>query len=879
MGEDDKTQAHVALTKDTMVGHYRIVEKIGAGGMGEVYLAQDTKLNRKVALKFLPPHLCQDEDCRKRFTREAQAAAGLDHPNIAGIHEVGEYAGRPFYSMQVIEGQSLREIVKGEDLSVERILEIAVQICEGLQAAHSKGIIHRDIKPSNILIDVHGRVRIVDFGLAAIRGSEHLTKTGSTLGTIGYMSPEQVHGKEIDHRSDLFSLGVVLYELITRQNPFKRDSEAATLKAVSDDTPEPLARFKSSLPAGLQAIIDKALDKDVKTRYQHADGMLSDLLRLKQDFAGTGASGAASRSRVRLGMAIALTVATMAVLVVVILLITEDKPPIVQPPEYTKLTSTGDIRMSKLSPDGEFYAYARKMENGQRKVYVADIAGEKPIEVFESGDLHHLSWSADGSELLIQIPEKAGGTAYIVPRLGGSPRRYSVPDINTCWTADASNIVSVQGDKGRLFFIDTRTRDTSSVAVEGLEGFKRIHDCSPDGRWILVNTHTVADGARLLAVSTDGSQTRQVFLGVTIGAAWGTGGDFVYAAAWDFGGFEMIRIAFDPESGETADQPITISDDLGQLGGFSLSADGRRMLCRRGTISVDLWRVELDPNGDPEAPEMTRLTRTTLVNYHPSISPDGKRLAFGSLTDEGAHLYIMPSEGGERKQITFSDLYNDLPAWSPDGRQLSYFSVREREGKDVLWSLIDLSDESVRQFPVYDTDCTDANAAVIREWYPGDLIAISGCGQLLFLNAHTGERVLLPHLPTEGQMRTAHYSPDGSSLAVHWDRDDEQSDGIWIIPLEDEPVRFVTGIDAHVIGWSPDADWIYFWQGPDNEAYEIKRVKIESGDIQLLAILAIEPHWAPPWLGLAPDATWMVITVMEQPFDLWLVENFDLYVE
>jgi len=231
--DNDRTQTYVVLTKGTMVSHYRIVEKIGAGGMGEVYLAEDTKLNRKVALKFLPPHLCQDDDCRKRFTREAQAAAGLDHPNIIHVYEVSEFKGRPFFSMQIVEGQSLRDVIAGRDLPIERILQIALQICEGLQAAHDKGIIHRDIKPSNILIDGHGRVRIVDFGLAAIGGSEHLTKTGSTLGTIGYMSPEQVRGQEVDHRSDLFSLGVVLYELIAKLNPFKRDSEAATLAAVS----------------------------------------------------------------------------------------------------------------------------------------------------------------------------------------------------------------------------------------------------------------------------------------------------------------------------------------------------------------------------------------------------------------------------------------------------------------------------------------------------------------------------------------------------------------------------------------------------------------------------------------------------------------------
>ena len=279
---DDRTKSHFILTAGTMVSHYRIIEKIGAGGMGEVYLVQDTKLNRKLALKFLPLHLCESEDCRKRFTREAQAAAALDHPNIAAIHEVGDFNGRPYYAMQIVEGQSLKEIIAGKDLQIERILEIVVQVCEGLQAAHEKGIIHRDIKPSNILIDSHERARIVDFGLASMRGSEQLTKTGSTLGTIGYMPPEQVRGKDVDQRSDLFSLGVVLYELITKLNPFKRDTETATLRAVCEEIPEPLARYKSGLPDEMQAIINKALDKDLKTRYQHADDLLADLMRMKR---------------------------------------------------------------------------------------------------------------------------------------------------------------------------------------------------------------------------------------------------------------------------------------------------------------------------------------------------------------------------------------------------------------------------------------------------------------------------------------------------------------------------------------------------------------------------------------------------------------------
>jgi len=281
--DDDKTQAMKVLSKGTVIGHYCIVEKIGAGGMGEVYLAEDTSLNRKVALKFLSSHLCQVADCRARFKREAQAAAKLDHPNIVTVYEVGEFQGRPFFAMQHIEGRSLKDHASNHELSIQQILEIGIQIAEGLQAAHEQGVTHRDIKPANVLIDTHGRARILDFGLASVAGTDHLTKTGSTLGTVGYMSPEQVRGEQVDHRTDIFSLGVVLYELITGRQPFKGDNDAATSRNIIDHEPEPIARYKSGANAELQRVISNALDKDTATRYQHADDLATDLKRLVND--------------------------------------------------------------------------------------------------------------------------------------------------------------------------------------------------------------------------------------------------------------------------------------------------------------------------------------------------------------------------------------------------------------------------------------------------------------------------------------------------------------------------------------------------------------------------------------------------------------------
>jgi eukaryotic-like serine/threonine-protein kinase len=279
--DDDKTKAVTVLSKGTVINHYRIVEKIGAGGMGEVYLAEDTELNRKVALKFLSPHLCQDADCRARFKREAQAAAKLNHPNIVTIYEVSEFNGRPFIAMELVEGLPLSELIKQGDCPLDKVIDLSLQICEGLQEAHKAGITHRDIKPANILVGQSERAKLVDFGLASVAGADKLTKEGSTLGTLGYMSPEQVQGKATDHRSDLFSLGVVLYELISCKSPFKAETPAATMNAIARQTPEPLARFKSGVPDELQRIVSKLLQKDPTLRYQTAADVISDLMALK----------------------------------------------------------------------------------------------------------------------------------------------------------------------------------------------------------------------------------------------------------------------------------------------------------------------------------------------------------------------------------------------------------------------------------------------------------------------------------------------------------------------------------------------------------------------------------------------------------------------
>jgi len=669
--------------------HYKITDKLGEGGMGVVYKAEDTKLERTVALKFLSLASIGDEE-KKRFKREAKAAASLNHPNIATVFAIDEADDQTFIAMEYIEGQSLEQMVGahgGVPLRSDDAIDYATQIAAGLQAAHEKGIVHRDIKSANIMVTDKGVVKIMDFGLAKLTNRSKMTQLGTTLGTISYMSPEQAQGRKVDHRSDIWSLGVVLYEMISGQMPFKGDYEQAVIYSILHEEPEPLTALRSGVPIALDGILAKALAKDPKTRYQHVDELPADLQGLETASLNRSRVSTVSQpfesSKVSKGSRLPWIISGISVVALVTTLIFsnlfDDQPnsdtmrvnlTAFTAPNQSLLRT--DVQALALSPDGNNLVYTVN-EEGQTLLYmrslndfaVAPLKGTANARApFFSPDGQWIGFVADGKLKKVSV---SGGAVQTLCDATGFRGASWGPDNTIVLSPEFnSGLMAISADGGPL-------RQVSVLDSTQHERTHRWPQILPGGRWVLYtigdpdNPNSYVD-ARLALQSLEtgekhllnvrGEMARYVEPGFLVIARNGS----------------LLAAPFSMKTYATTQSPLVVVDNVDGDGGsgisyFSISNNGR-LVYISGVRNKELKLIWVDKQGMVEP-----LPLQNAAYESPRFSPDGKRLAVtvAQPNDSNSDIWIYSLTSRSFNRFTFGKSMRN-PAWSPDGRLLYFIS-------------------------------------------------------------------------------------------------------------------------------------------------------------------------------------------------------------
>ena len=883
------------------IAHYEVLEQIGSGGMGEVYLARDTGLGRKVALKLLPSSLTADPQLRARFFREAQLASALDHPNICTIHEVGQSSSLPFIAMQYVEGRNLKQLIGSRPLKLDALLSISLQAADALAAAHDQGIIHRDIKSNNIIITPRGQVKVLDFGLAKLadlaggeagRTQSELTRTGVVLGTPNYMSPEQARGERVDHRSDIFSLGVVIYEMASGDVPFDRKSQAETMNAVINELHVPVVEINKDVPAGLSAAIDRALSKDPADRYQTMGEMLSNLRQVGRDVGLLGSSDSQGTviPYVPLGRPTAqrwiwaITSLGLALLVGLGLwfYVLPPRPQAPQPPlQTTPLTSYVGMEFTPaFSPDGKQVAFVWNGEKGDNyDIYV---------KLVEAGTPHRLTthpaedtfptWSPDGSHIAFRRHTNETDAIYLIPSLSGTERKLAdlfprllgsaVAGDGMAYSVDGKFLAvpdkSSAGEPFSIVLISTETgekRQLSSPPAESIGD--NTPAFAPDGRQLAFSRMSGQGVEDIYLVAAEGGEPRQLTFD----------NRFITDLNWTADGREIVFIS--DRGGDTGLWRVSASGGTPErlmtavgynITRLSISRQGHRLAYSQMFIDSNIWRVELaGTKRKVSAPTM--LISSSKPDYAPQYAPDGKRITFRSDRSGSSEIWASEADGSSPVKLTnFGGPHAGAPCWSPDGKQIA-FDARPEGNADIFV----ISAEGGRPRRLTEDPAEEIAPSWSRDgrWiYFGS--NRSGSMQIWKMPAAGGEAQPV----TKGGGSTAYES--GQFLFYTKARNVA---GIWRVPVEGGEETLV--LDTHKAGywsaWTVVEQGIYFLTAEKMDRPAIEFFSFTTGRVIEVAALAKPFRVAtnPEGLSVSPDGRWILYTQEDQrDVDLMLVENF-----
>lgn len=694
------------LVAGTVIDHFEILSLLGAGGMGEVYRARDQQLGREVAIKLLPAGLCLNRERQRRFEQEARAAAALSHPNILAIHQLGWYEHQPYIVAELLEGQTLREALKYGALPLPKVIDYGLQIAQGLAVAHDKGIIHRDLKPENIFVTKTGQVKILDFGLAKLRaGADEETRTsaateaGVVLGTLPYMSPEQVRGQIIDQRSDMFSLGAILYEILTTRRAFEGKTAADLAAAVLHEEPKPLRELAPSVPWELERVIVRCLRKDPDRRLRSMADLAVALEELKEE-SDSGNLAGAPLPRLKKRSGIVLISATVTVIVAIVLALgIWNRTHQSQPTAFHVVPITtypGFEKDPSLSPDGTQIAFSWNGPAQQKfHIYVKAIGPGPPLQLTNSAaNDSSPAWSPDAGSIAFLRDLGAGRYGVIlIPALGGPERNLSEILISEMglsgpylsWTPDSRSLVLAHQPRAdlpaALFLLDVQSGEKRPITLPpgGVLG-DGCAAVSPDGQTLaFCRCAQVGDWLTdlyLVPLATSAAQGREVrqlssdHYRIT-GLTWNRqGSDLIFSSDQPGETAALWRVPVPNRSGKPA---VALQVGTGMWPTIARRAT-RLAFLRMVQGSQNIWRLGLR-DGGRAVEKPTPLIASTRSDFAPRYSPDGKRIAFESSRGGSLQIWSCDNQGENCLQLTsMNSEFTGTPSWSPDGGKLAFYS-------------------------------------------------------------------------------------------------------------------------------------------------------------------------------------------------------------
>ena len=776
------------------IAHYRILEKLGEGGMGVVYKARDTHLDRVVAIKLLPPEKTADPERKRRFVQEAKAASALNHPHIVTVHDVASDHGVDFIVMECVSGRTLGQAIGRKGLKLPDTLKYGAQIADALAAAHGAGIVHRDLKPGNVMVTDSGLVKVLDFGLAKLTEAapefattmtrQPETEEGTIVGTVAYMSPEQAEGKKVDARSDIFSFGSVLYEMATGRRAFSGATKLATQSAILHEEPPPL--LEDAAPPELEKIIARCLRKDPDRRIQHMVDVKLALEDLKEESDSGKLLAAAPRRRRVIPWVIAGPAAIVLCATAAVLWVLREPNPFGAPVLTQLTTDTGLTIDPALSPDGKLLAYASdRSENGNLDIWVRQIGGGEPIRLTQDpADEREPAFSPDGT-LIAFRSEREGGGIYVVSALGGAARKIAPEGRRPRFSPDGSQIAYWSGEisGGASFSIHGYCRVFVVASAGGVPRQVRpdflaaaYPEWSPDGQhllflgnrdeklpvdesidwWVtpLDQGPAIATGAFKATRTQNLTGPLLVYPWALIAPVWETRRDSLIFSARSGDSRNLWRIGISSTTWKVIGLPerLTSSSAIEESPSVtSIGAGSMKIAFTSLTENSDIWSLPLEADTGKVTGQLRQLTRDSAADFHAALSPDSRKMAFVSARSGNQEIWIKDLDTGEDAALTASRVDKYGVKFSPDALKVSFATHR-----DDKWNIY-VVPASGGAAEIICEDCGQATG-----WSPDGkyLLGNSGGGHLFLVEVASRRRIDL--LALSGRWFSGgRFSPDG----------------------------------------------------------------------------------------------------------------------